>query len=88
MAFVVYHEMLHARQPAGTRRWHGREFHAAERSHPDWRRAREWEKQNLAVLMRAKRARPVAGGEARPVRKPVAARLAALVGRIFQPSLF
>jgi hypothetical protein len=52
VAFVVYHEMLHALQPTGTRRWHDRAFHAAERRHPDWRRAREWEKRNLALLMR------------------------------------
>jgi len=41
VAFIVYHEMLHALQPPDCRRPHGREFHAAERRHPDWRRARE-----------------------------------------------
>ncbi len=52
VAFIVYHEMLHALQPADTRRWHDREFRAAERRHPDWRRAREWERGNLSLLMR------------------------------------
>jgi len=56
VAFIVYHEMLHALQPGDCRRWHGREFHAAERRHPDYRRAREWEKRHLDVLMRPQRA--------------------------------
>jgi hypothetical protein len=52
--FIVYHEMLHAAQPAGTRRWHGREFHAAERRGPHYAAARAWEKKNLSVILQPK----------------------------------
>jgi hypothetical protein len=65
VAFVVYHEMLHALQPAGTRRWHDREFHDAERRHPHWRRAREWERRNLSLLMR-----PLRGQSRHPAAAP------------------
>ena len=50
VAYVVFHEMLHALQPAGTRRPHGREFRAAERRYPDYRRAADWQKRNLRAL--------------------------------------
>jgi hypothetical protein len=55
LAFVVYHEMLHAVQPADTRRWHDRAFHAAEKRHPDYARARAWEKKNLGLILRPNR---------------------------------
>jgi hypothetical protein len=79
VAFIVYHEMLHALQPGDCRRWHGREFHAAERRHPDYRRARAWERRNLEVLMSPLRERPRTGSRAAGA--PAAVRL-------LQPALF
>ena len=94
VAFVVYHEMLHALQPADTRRWHDREFHAAERRHPDWGRSRDWEKRNLSLLMRPVRRESRPSAPAGPV-KPAASippegkgAAAGAAQRPFQPALF
>jgi hypothetical protein len=51
VAFVVFHEMLHAVQPDGEGRDHGPEFQAVERMHPDYRRAVLWQRRNLSLLM-------------------------------------
>ncbi len=51
VAFVVFHEMLHAVQPEGTARDHGSEFTVVERMHPDYGRAARWQAHNLALLM-------------------------------------
>lgn len=56
--FVIYHEMLHAylgirRSANGRREYHGAEFRAMERQHPDYERVRAWERDpsNLERLM-------------------------------------
>lgn len=46
--FVIFHEMIHAylgirRSASGRRQYHGAEFRALERSHPDYERVRAWE---------------------------------------------
>ncbi len=51
--FTIYHEMLHAIQPIGTRRPHGGDFHRAERAHPDYEEVRRWKKENSDLLLRA-----------------------------------
>jgi len=51
VAFVVFHEMLHAVQPEGSERDHGPEFTAVERMHPDYHRAVRWQRRNLSLLM-------------------------------------
>ncbi len=52
---VVFHEMLHQVVPAvergGRRVVHGAEFRRRERAYPDHRRAKEWEEQNLQLLL-------------------------------------
>jgi len=52
VAFVVFHEMLHAVEPEGRGRDHDREFRRAERMHPDYRRAARWQRRNISLLMR------------------------------------
>ena len=42
--FVIFHELLHSRQSPGTRRPHDKSFREIERSHPDFQRVKEWEK--------------------------------------------
>ncbi len=55
---VVLHEMLHQILPpevdpaSGRRRVHGPAFRAAERAFPQYAAARQWEKQNLGLLLR------------------------------------
>jgi len=59
VAFVVYHELLHALVPSkriGRKLiHHGAEFRARERAHPDFERATEWEKRHLQRLIRSAR---------------------------------
>ncbi len=55
VAYVLFHEMLHAVVPAplrdGRRQFHGPEFRARERAYPDYNRALAWEKANLRRLL-------------------------------------
>lgn len=55
VAFVVFHELLHVVEPAegrgGRRIVHTRGFRAREASHPDYRRALAWERDNLPWLL-------------------------------------
>ena len=53
---IVFHEMLHQLVPDvvrnGQRSYHNARFKAAERSFPEYRRARRWQKENLRRLLR------------------------------------
>lgn len=55
VAAVVFHEMLHQVVPVhernGRRVVHGAEFRRRERAYRDHQRSREWEKQNLRLLL-------------------------------------
>ena len=58
--FLLFHELLHAAVPCpilpdGRRLHHGPEFRARENTHPDARRARIWQGENLPRLIRAAR---------------------------------
>lgn len=59
VAFVVYHELLHAVVPSrrvGKRLiHHGAEFRRREASHPDFLRVTQWEKDHISRLIRAAR---------------------------------
>ena len=50
LEYLVYHEMLHARQPEDKRRPHDRAFREALRRHPDHVWAAAWQKANLKLL--------------------------------------
>ena len=55
--YVLYHEMLHSVVPdemdsAGRRRIHTAEFYRREKAFPRYRRARQWEDENLARFLR------------------------------------
>ena len=57
LEYVLYHEMLHSVVPdetnsAGRRRIHTAEFYRRERAFPRYRRARQWEDENLARFVR------------------------------------
>ena len=57
LEYVVYHEMLHAMVPdeidaTGRRRVHTEEFQRQERNFRYFRRARQWEDENLARFLR------------------------------------
>ena len=57
LEYVLYHEMLHSVVPdetnsAGRRRIHTAEFYRRERAFPRYRRARQWEDENLARFLR------------------------------------
>lgn len=51
VAFVVYHEMLHALQPENTRRPHDAAFRSALRAHPDHGRAMAWQREHRDLLL-------------------------------------
>jgi hypothetical protein len=51
VAFVVFHEMLHAVQGDDEEGDHGPEFRRVERMHPDYRRAEAWQRRNMGLLM-------------------------------------
>ena len=59
VAFVIYHELLHAVIPSkrvGRRLiHHGAEFRRREASHPDFLRVTRWEKDHISRLIRAAR---------------------------------
>ena len=67
VAFVVYHELLHAIIPSrrvGRRLiHHGPEFRERERAHPDFQRATAWERRHLDHLIRSART-------GKPMRRP------------------
>lgn len=50
IAYIIYHEMLHARQGNNHRRPHDRAFREALERHPDHEWAAKWEKRNLKLL--------------------------------------
>ena len=55
--YILYHEMLHSVVPdetnsAGRRCIHTAEFYRRERAFPRYRRARQWEDENLARFLR------------------------------------
>jgi predicted metal-dependent hydrolase len=57
LEYVLYHEMLHSVVPdetdaAGRRRIHTAEFYRREKAFPRYRRARQWEDENLARFLR------------------------------------
>ncbi len=57
LEYVLYHEMLHSVVPdeidsAGRRIIHTAEFHRREKAFPRYRRARQWEDDNLARFLR------------------------------------
>jgi hypothetical protein len=57
LEYVHYHEMLHSVVPdevdaTGRRRIHTAEFYRRERAFPRYRRARQWETENLARFLR------------------------------------
>lgn len=57
LEYVLYHEMLHSVVPeetnaAGRRRVHTAEFNRREKAFPRYRRARQWEDENLARFLR------------------------------------
>ncbi len=47
---ILFHEMLHAVFPRDDHRMHTPKFKAFERLHPDYERAREWEKSSIQIL--------------------------------------
>jgi predicted metal-dependent hydrolase len=50
IAFTVFHEMLHALQPANYEHPHDALFRRAERAHPDYQRASDWRKAHSKLL--------------------------------------
>jgi SprT-like family len=57
LRYVLYHEMLHSVVPdealaGGRRRVHTEEFNRREKQFPAYRRARRWERENLARFLR------------------------------------
>jgi hypothetical protein len=60
VAFVLFHEMLHAALPPrrgsdGLRRHHFREFRERERAYPEYARWTAWERRNFAALLGSSR---------------------------------
>ncbi|MHC4341796.1 MAG: hypothetical protein ACYSX0_16480 [Planctomycetota bacterium] len=64
--FVLFHEVLHAALPGHN---HGSLFRSRERAYPDYRRARRWERDHIAALIRSART-------GKPMRRSRAHRLA------------
>jgi hypothetical protein len=61
--FVLFHEILHAALPGHN---HGPAFRTRERAYADYRRARRWERDHIAALIRSARTgRPMKRGRAR-----------------------
>ena len=50
IAYVIYHEMLHALQDGNHKRPHDRAFREALERHPDHEWAVQWERRNLKML--------------------------------------
>ena len=48
---VMFHEMLHAVFPREKHRMHTEKFLRFEKLHPDYERARQWEKEHIKILM-------------------------------------
>jgi hypothetical protein len=57
--YILFHELLHAalpgRREGGRTIHHGPEFRRRERAYPDYERARRWEAENIAELLRSTR---------------------------------
>lgn len=47
---VLFHEMLHSVFPTEKHKMHTEKFRQYERMHPDYERAREWEKNSIKIL--------------------------------------
>ncbi|MDB5036605.1 MAG: hypothetical protein JWQ35_133 [Bacteriovoracaceae bacterium] len=47
---ILFHEMLHAIFPSERHRMHTDKFKSFEKLHPDYERARIWEKESIKVL--------------------------------------
>lgn len=61
VAFILFHELLHAALPAerdatGRRAHHSNAFRQREAAHRDYARARAWERQHIRALIRSARA--------------------------------
>ena len=50
---VLFHEMLHCVFPSEKHSMHTERFRKFEKMHPDYERARAWEKENIPLLFRA-----------------------------------
>lgn len=50
---VLFHEMLHAVFPREPHKMHTEKFKRYERLHPDYERAREWEKSSIRLVFEA-----------------------------------
>lgn len=50
---VIFHEMLHHVFPRDNHRMHTEKFRRFERLHPDYEKARAWEKDNLKILFQS-----------------------------------
>ena len=48
--FIIYHEMLHALQPADHKRFHDKAFRTREREYPTYAKVMEWQKKNNKFL--------------------------------------
>jgi len=53
---VIFHEMLHSVFPREKHRMHTEQFERFERMHPDFERAREWEKTSIKILFETNQA--------------------------------
>lgn len=50
--YVLFHEMLHALFPREKHRMHTAKFQQYEKIFPEYERARQWEKDHIALLMK------------------------------------
>lgn len=50
VAFTIFHEMLHALQPATQKRHHDKAFHLAEQDHPDYDSVQRWMKKHSRLI--------------------------------------
>lgn len=54
---IIYHEMLHAKQPPNMARPHDAAFREAEQAHPDYNRTERWLKSHASLIYRGRRRR-------------------------------
>ncbi|MCB2200923.1 M48 family metallopeptidase [bacterium] len=50
VAFTIFHEMLHALQPATQKRHHDKAFRQAEQAHPDYDSVQRWMKKHSRLM--------------------------------------
>lgn len=50
VSFTLYHEMLHALQPASQKRHHDKVFREKEQAHPDYEVVERWMKKNVRLI--------------------------------------